>query len=142
MKPLSIGEVARHAGLRTSALRYYEDCGLLPPPARIAGRRVYSPAILRRIGVLRFAQEAGFTLREIKTLMHGFGADVPLGARWQSLARKKIAELEERTRQIERMKQALARSLQCGCMRIEDCTLAPSDTRPAGLQRARHAPRR
>lgn len=127
MKPLSIGEIAKRTGLRTSALRYYEDAGLLPSPDRVAGRRVYNPDVIRRIGVLRFAQEAGFTLREIKTLIHGFEAKTPLSTRWRAMAQKKVTELDDLAERIQRMRRALALSLKCGCVRIEDCTLSPAD---------------
>ena len=127
MKPLSIGEVAKRTGIRTSALRYYEEAGILPPPARVSGCRRYDADTIRRIDVLRFAQQAGFTLDEIKTLFHGFGAETPLKARWQSLARAKLRELDLLAKRIERMRRALALGLKCGCIRIEDCTLSPAD---------------
>jgi MerR family redox-sensitive transcriptional activator SoxR len=127
MKPLSIGEVAKRTGIRTSALRYYEEAGILPTAARIGGRRQYDTDIIRRIDVLRFAQRAGFTLEEIKTLFHGFGAETPLSTRWQSLARKKLHELDLLAERIRRMRRALHLSLKCGCVRIEDCTLSPAD---------------
>lgn len=127
MKALSIGEVARRTGVRPSALRYYEDAGILPRPARVSGRRHYDADMIRRIDVLRFAQQAGFTLGEIKTLFHGFGSETPLSARWQKLARAKLTELDTLARRIRRMRRALELGLQCGCMRIEDCSLSPSD---------------
>jgi MerR family redox-sensitive transcriptional activator SoxR len=123
----SIGEVARRTGIRASALRFYEEAGVLPAPARVSGRRYYEPDAIRRIDVLRFAQQAGFTLEEIKTLFHGFGADTPLSARWQSLARTKLAELDVLAKQIQRMRRALEVGLKCGCVRIEDCSLSPAD---------------
>jgi MerR family redox-sensitive transcriptional activator SoxR len=127
MELLSIGEVARRTGIRSSAVRYYEEVGLLPVPARVGGKRVYHADVLRRIGVLRFAQEAGFTLGEIRTLFHGFGADAPLSTRWRSLANRKLKELDALAERIARMRQALALSLECGCQRIEQCTLGPAD---------------
>lgn len=127
MKPLSIGEVAKRAGIRTSALRYYEEAGILPRPARISGRRFYDADTLRLVDVLRFAQQAGFTLEEIKTLFHGFGAGTPLSARWRSLARSKLEELDALAARIQRMRRALEVSLKCGCVRLEECTLSPSD---------------
>ncbi len=135
MKALSIGEVAKRTGIRTSALRYYEEAGVLPVPARVSGRRCYDIAVIRRIEVLRFAQQAGFTLDEIKTLFHGFGAETPLSARWQTLARAKLQELDVLARRIRQMRRALGRSLKCNCVRIEDCSLAPSfDGEKAGGQ--------
>jgi MerR family transcriptional regulator, redox-sensitive transcriptional activator SoxR len=127
VKTLSIGEVARRTGVRTSALRYYEDAGILPKPGRHNGRRIYDADTIRRIDVLRFAQHAGFTLGEIKILFHGFSATTPLSARWQKLARSKLAELETLREQIDGMKTALELGLKCGCLRIEDCRLTAAD---------------
>jgi MerR family transcriptional regulator, redox-sensitive transcriptional activator SoxR len=127
---LSIGEVARRTGLRTSALRYYEESGLLPETTRVKGRRVYDAQAIRRIDGLRFAQAAGFTLKEIKALFHGSGAKSTLSARWQSMARKKLLELDLLAARVMRMRQALELGLQCGCVRIEDCKLSPSDVPP------------
>jgi MerR family redox-sensitive transcriptional activator SoxR len=126
VKLLSIGEVARRTGVRTSALRYYEDAGVLPTAKRINGRRCYDPNVIRHIDVLRFAQQAGFTLREIKTLFHGFGAEMPLSARWVSLARAKLDELDLLAKRIRRMRRALELGLECGCVRVEDCSLSPA----------------
>lgn len=73
---------------------FYEELGVLPASTRMGGRRYYSPDAVRRIGVLRFAQQAGFTLDEIKTLFHGFGPETPVSERWHVLARAKLAELD------------------------------------------------
>ena len=127
MRPLSIGEVAKRTGVRTSALRYYEEAGILPAPGRVSGQRRYDADAIHRIDVLRFAQQAGFTLDEIKTLFHGFGAGTPLSSRWKSLAKAKLSELDLLAKRIERMKRALELGLKCGCIRIEDCTLSPAD---------------
>ena len=125
MTVLSIGEVARRTGLRASALRYYEQCGLLPAPDRVKGRRIYDTQIIRRIEGLRFAQEAGFTLKEIKILFRGSGVKSPLSARWHSMARQKLLELDVLAARVIRMRQTLELGLQCGCVCIEDCTLSP-----------------
>lgn len=127
MKPVSIGQVSRQTGVAASALRYYERAGILQKATRVNGRRVYDPTTIKRIDVLRFAQEAGFTLEEIKVLFHGFDARTPLSARWQKLARQKVEELDALSSKIHRMKAALELGLECGCFRIEDCTLSPAD---------------
>lgn len=127
MKPLSIGEVARRTGVRPSALRYYEESGILPAPARISGRRSYDPDVIHRVNVLRFAQQAGFTLEEIKTLFHGIGVETPLSTRWDSLARAKLHELDMLAKRIRRMRRALELGLKCGCVQIEDCALSPAE---------------
>lgn len=123
MKSLFIGEVAKRSGIRTSALRYYEQVGILPAAARIGGRRRYEAGIIQRIDVLRFAQQAGFTLKEVKILFRGFETETTLSARWHTLARKKLEELDLLAKRIRRMRRALAVGLNCGCMRIEDCAL-------------------
>jgi len=118
---LSIGQVAARAGVRTSAIRYYEDVGILPAPERVAGRRRYGHIVLDQLRVIRFAQGAGLSLDEIRVLFHGFGADVPPAARWQELATSKLVDLDRQVEQIGRMRRALESTLSCGCLRIEDC---------------------
>ena len=127
MKTYSIGQISKQTGVPATALRYYEDAGILPPPARAGGRRLYDAKAVRHIDVLRFAQQAGFTLEEIKTLFHGFGSETPLSARWQKLARAKLQELDELAKRIKRMKRALTIGLECGCVRVEDCLLSAKD---------------
>ncbi len=122
MKMLSIGEVAKQTGIRPSAIRYYEDAGILPRPARSNGRRYYDMDAIRRIDVLKFAQQTGFTLEEIKTLFQGFNSRHQINARWQVLARKKVEELDALVERIQGMRQALEQGLKCGCIRIEDCS--------------------
>jgi len=77
----TIGEVARRAGVRPSALRYYERIGVLPLPGRENGRRQYDEEVLRevlgRLAIVRVAQQAGFTIAEIRTLLDGFSEDTP-----------------------------------------------------------------
>ncbi|HEX2093890.1 MAG TPA: MerR family transcriptional regulator [Longimicrobiaceae bacterium] len=124
MEELTIGEVARRTGLRTSALRYYEEVGILPAPRRLHGRRRYDAEVLRVLEVIRFARQAGFTLEEIRTLFHGFGAETPLGERWQALAQAKLLELDALMDRARRMQEAIRRGIACGCVRIEDCALA------------------
>jgi MerR family redox-sensitive transcriptional activator SoxR len=118
---LSIGEVASQTGLRPSAVRYYESAGVLPPPARVNGRRRYGPDVVRLLRTVRFAQEAGFSVAEIRTLFHGFGAHVPPAARWRTLADRKLADLDALMIRVERMRRALQVAKQCGCVRMEDC---------------------
>lgn len=137
MKPLSIGEVAKRTGIRTSALRYYEEAGILPRPVRVSGQRRYDADTIHRIDVLRFAQQAGFTLEEIKTLFHGFGAETPLSSRWRSLANAKLRELDLLAMRIKKMRRALELGLKCGCVCIEDCTLSPADVQDGNGPRSK-----
>ena len=124
---LTIGEVAARAGLRTSAVRYYEEVGILPAPARVNGRRVYGEEAVERLEVVRFAQSAGLSLDEIRVLFHGFGAEVPPPRAWQEVATRKLRELDEQSARIERMRRVLEATLDCGCVTLEDCARQVGD---------------
>jgi MerR family transcriptional regulator, redox-sensitive transcriptional activator SoxR len=121
MEMLSIGEAARRAGVRPSALRYYEQAGILPPPPRVNGRRRYTEELVDAIRVARFAQSVGFTLREVRELFSGFEGRSKLGKQWRPLARAKLKELDAVIARAQRMKAAIELGLGCGCIRIEDC---------------------
>ena len=127
MESMSIGEVARSAGVRPSALRYYEGVGLLPPPERANGRRRYDGELLRevldRLEVVRLAQQAGFTISEIRTLLDGFSEDTPPSERWRLLAQDKLPEVEVLLERALGMKDLLERGLRCECLRLEECSL-------------------
>ncbi len=127
MESMSIGEVARNTGVRPSALRYYESVGLLPLPERANGRRRYDGELLRevldRLAVVRVAQQAGFTISEIRTLLDGFSEDTPPSERWRILARDKLPEVEALVERALSMKDLLERGLRCECLRLEECSL-------------------
>lgn len=127
MEGTSIGEVARRAGVRPSALRYYERIGLLPRPGRENGRRRYDGEALRealdRLTVVRIAQQAGFTISEIRTLLDGFSEDTPPSERWRVLAQDKLPEVEALVERALNMKDLLERGLRCECLSLEECAL-------------------
>jgi MerR family transcriptional regulator, redox-sensitive transcriptional activator SoxR len=129
---MSIGEVARSAGVRPSALRYYESVGLLPRPGRENGRRRYEGELLRevldRLAVVRVAQQAGFTISEIGTLLDAFSEDTPPSERWRVLAKDKLPEVEALVERALGMKDILERGLRCECLRLEDCVLVGTGT--------------
>jgi MerR family redox-sensitive transcriptional activator SoxR len=77
---------------------------------------------------LTFAQRAGFTLAEIRTLFHGFSADTPLGERWAALASAKLVELDALIARAARMRRVIEAGLACGCARLEDCTVGGADS--------------
>ena len=125
---LTIGAIARAVGCATSAIRYYEEIGLLPPPARVNGRRRYEASVAQRLRVIERAQAAGFTLGEIRELFFGFAAGTPPAARWEALARRKLAELDAQAARIHAMQDLLHEGLRCGCLTIEQCTVWLSGT--------------
>lgn len=121
MEALTIGEVARQAGVRTSTLRYYESVGLLPPPERVHGHRRYDPGVFSRLALLRMAQQAGFTLAEMHLLVYGFSQEIPASERWQQLAGQKLQEVDALIAHAQQTKQMLERLLRCECLRLEEC---------------------
>ncbi len=121
MEALTIGEVARQAGVRTSTLRYYESVGLLPPPSRVHGHRRYDPSVFSLLAILRMAQQAGFTLAEMHLLVHGFSPETPASERWQQLAHTKLEEVEALITHAQQTKHILECLLQCQCLRLEEC---------------------
>jgi MerR family transcriptional regulator, redox-sensitive transcriptional activator SoxR len=127
---LTIGAVARRAGVATSVVRYYEEIGLLPEPPRLNGRRRYDVSTVQRLRVIARAQQAGFTLGEIRELFFGFAVGTPPAARWETLARRKLAELDTQLARITAMRELLQDGLRCGCLTIEQCTVWLSGLEP------------
>jgi MerR family transcriptional regulator, redox-sensitive transcriptional activator SoxR len=131
MAQLRIGDVARDAGVRASALRYYERAGLLPAARRVGGQRRYDDGALRTLAVIRLAQEAGFTVAEIRTLLHGFALGALPSARWRALARRKRREIDGLMARARQMRRVLDRLLRCKCPTLEDCgDLSPGVSPP------------
>src|SRR6266852_5969877 len=94
MPQLTISEVAQQVGLQASAIRYYEQIGLLPPAQRMSGQRRYDTTALYRLAIIQWARQLGFTLDEIRRLFFGFRNVTRASERWQTLSRKKLAELD------------------------------------------------
>ena len=119
---LTIGEVALRAGLRTSAIRYYEDMGVLPQPERVyGGHRRYSSRVFQQLAFIQLAQQAGFSIAEIQTLVSGFDENAPLGVRWRTLAEQKLAELEDLIAKAQGMKRILENGIRCQCLDLDEC---------------------
>jgi len=121
MNALSIGEVARRAGVRPSALRYYEKVGLVAPPPREHGRRRYAPSVLHALALIAAAKRAGFTIAETRRLVAGFPPDVPAAARWRVLAEEKDRELATVIKEARRKRTLLKAALRCRCQDLEEC---------------------
>jgi len=121
---LTISAVARRAGVRPSAIRYYESMGLVPAPPRVNGRRRYGLDVLPRLALIAAAQQMGFTIAEIKTLLHGFAPETPAAARWHALAEHKLPEVEALIARAHAMKRLIEESLRCGCLSLEECALS------------------
>jgi MerR family redox-sensitive transcriptional activator SoxR len=120
-KELAISDVARVFGLPTSAIRYYEQIGILPPPFRKNGQRRYDESVLFRLAVVQRARETGFTLDEIRELFFGFSPGTRPPKRWHQLSQRKIAELRERITRLKAMETLLKRVEDCRCDALDEC---------------------
>jgi len=118
---LAISDVARVFGLRTSAIRYYEQIGILPSPMRKNGQRRYEKSALFRLAVVQRARETGFTLEELRELFFGFSPGTPPPKRWHQLSQRKIAELRDRMKQLKLMETFLKRVENCCCDALDEC---------------------
>ena len=134
MKELTIGELAQYAGVRTSAIRYYESVGLLHSPKRVNGHRRYDPSILKRLGLIQLLRQAGFGIRELQVLFSGLKKNTPAPPQWQTLAAEKIAEMEALIKQTQATKAWLAEALQRECEGIDDCVTISFDETGSGLR--------
>ena len=121
MPGMTIGEVAKRAGLAPSAIRYYEKSGLIPAPHRHSKQRRYDPDVMGRIALIRLARDAGFTIRETRTLLSGFAPGTKPSVRWRTLAEKKLAEIDAQLTRARRMQALLKEGFRCGCPALEDC---------------------
>jgi MerR family transcriptional regulator, redox-sensitive transcriptional activator SoxR len=131
---LTIGEVAKRSGVAASALRFYEERGLIFSQRSGAGHRRYRRAVLRRIAFIVFAQRVGLTLDEIADELAKLPPDRVPGRRdWSRLSRRWAARIDERIAELERLKLGLTECIGCGCLSLDRCKLANPDDRAAGL---------
>ena len=107
---LTIGELARTAGVATSALRYWEELGLVPAPARVSGQRRYPASAVGLVGLILLLRDVGFTLREVKALIAARSDTLDS---WRELHQRKLAELDERIAQAQTARTAIAHGLAC-----------------------------
>ena len=136
---LPIGEVARRAGIAASALRYYEEAGLIAAVRPEGGQRRYPRSVLRRLAFVRAAQNVGLTLDEIRealaTLPEG---RTPTKADWARLSRGWHTRLDEQIAALEALRDGLTTCIGCGCLSLQQCQLAnPGDS----VRRAGPGPR-
>jgi len=139
MAELSIGELSARSGVPASAIRYYENEGLIEKPPRRSGRRVFAESALWELAVIELAKRAGFRLAEIRRLLSGFSRREPPGGRWRALTLTKLEELDERIAEAQRMKTVLEAVAKCRCPTLEDCGRAMQMRGRAGEAQQRGA---
>ena len=129
---LTIGEVARRSGVAASALRFYEQRGLIRSERSGSGHRHFRRPVLRRIAFIVFAQRVGLTLEEIGTELSKLPADrVPKRRDWSRLSRLWAQRIDERIAELERLKLGLTECIGCGCLSLERCKLSNPGDRAA-----------
>ncbi|HWI61315.1 MAG TPA: MerR family transcriptional regulator [Symbiobacteriaceae bacterium] len=124
MSLMSIGEVARRAGVQPSAVRYYESLGLVPAPERVGGKRRYGAETLARLNAIQMFKQAGFTMAELQVLMRS--EPLPDQAALSELADRKLRELDELMSRLQVMKDLLSSVRRCGCLTVEECAILVS----------------
>jgi MerR family redox-sensitive transcriptional activator SoxR len=126
---LTISEVSRRSGVASSALRFYEDRGLIKSERAGSGHRRYSRAVLRRIAFIVFAQRMGLTLEEVGAELARLPENrVPDRSDWAKISGSWTKRIDERIAELERLRAGLTQCIGCGCLSLQECQFAnPGD---------------
>lgn len=131
---LAIGDVAARSGLAVSAIRFYEDRGLVVSTRTAGGQRRFRRDVLRRLAFIQAAQRVGLTLDEIGAVLAGLPADAgPTGPEWRRLSEQWRPLLEERIALLTALRDQLDHCIGCGCLSLERCRLSNPGDRAARL---------
>jgi MerR family redox-sensitive transcriptional activator SoxR len=129
---LTISEASRRSGVAASALRFYEERGLIRSLRAGSGHRRYPRAVLRRIAFIVFAQRMGLNLEEIGTELAKLPDNrVPESSDWARLSGSWTRRIDEKIAELERLRAGLARCIGCGCLSLEECQFANPGDRAA-----------
>ncbi|HEX6064444.1 MAG TPA: redox-sensitive transcriptional activator SoxR [Longimicrobiales bacterium] len=126
---MTISDIAKRSGVAASALRFYEQRGLIRSERAGSGHRRYPRAVLRRIAFIVFAQKIGLSLDEIAAELAKLPVDrAPTGKDWSRLSSTWTSRIDERIAELERLKAGLTQCIGCGCLSLQKCQLAnPGD---------------
>jgi MerR family redox-sensitive transcriptional activator SoxR len=131
---LTIGETARRSGVAASALRFYEERGLISCERSGSGHRRYPRPVLRRIAFIVFAQRVGLSLEEIGTELAKLPPDqAPTRRDWSRLSATWTSRIDDRIAELERLKAGLTECIGCGCLSLDRCQLSNPGDRAARL---------
>ena len=120
---LTIGALAAMTSRSTSAIRYYEQIGLLPEPVRVGGRRRYDPAVVRTLAVIETGQRAGLALDEIKVLLSASPGDPAAVERLREVASRKLPDVVALIERSELVRGWLELAARCECPDLDECPL-------------------
>ncbi|MGX9670163.1 MerR family transcriptional regulator [Mycobacterium sp. HM-7] len=127
MATFTIGEVSARADVAATALRYYEQIGLIPAPARVGGQRRYDESVVDRLSVIRLCKTAGFSLEEIQLL---FADDAPGRPASRALAETKLAEIDAKIAELHLARAIVEWGIQCTCPSIGACSCGIHPVKP------------
>jgi MerR family redox-sensitive transcriptional activator SoxR len=129
---LTISDVSRRSGVAASALRFYEERGLIKAERAGSGHRRYPRAVLRRVAFIVFAQRIGLTLDEVGAALAKLPQDrAPEGSDWAKLSGSWSSRIDERIAELQRLRAGLTGCIGCGCLSLERCQLANPGDRAA-----------
>lgn len=133
MFKISIGELARRTGVKAPTIRYYEQAGLAPAPARTSGKqRRYGPAAVARLNFIRHARELGFEVKAVRELLTLSERPDKSCAEVDEIARRHVEQIDRRIARLAALRRELQRSLDaCGHGRVGDCRVIEALTEPA-----------
>lgn len=118
---MKIGEVAKHLDIPASTIRYYENKGLIKPPRRVSGKRVFSNDTVVTLRFIRLCQAAGFTINEIKTILEQNAHESGPDGLWQPSIEKKREEIKIQIQDLKDIENVLGQLVECRCDSIEQC---------------------
>lgn len=133
---LTVGEVARRSGFAASALRFYEDRGLITAERNAGGQRRYQRNVLRRLAFIRAAGNIGLSLTEISEELGTLpGSRTPTKTDWQRISRHWRGRIDEQIAALERLRDGLDSCIGCGCLSLQRCAFSnPGDVAAASSQ--------
>jgi MerR family transcriptional regulator, redox-sensitive transcriptional activator SoxR len=127
---LTIADVARRSGVAASALRFYEQRGLIASERTGAGHRRFPRAVLRRIAFIVFAQKVGLSLEEVAEELAKLPSNrVPERSDWAKLSARWTRRIDERIAELERLKAGMTQCIGCGCLSLNHCRMANPEDR-------------
>ncbi len=129
---LAIGAVAERTGVATSALRFYEEQGLIAADRNAAGHRRFERAVIRRVSFIQFAQRIGVSLEEIREVLDELPANrTPDDDDWARVSRRWRSRLDEHIAMLQRLRDNLDGCIGCGCLSMSHCSVFNPDDRVA-----------
>ena len=123
-KGILIGKVASRTGVAVSAIRFYEEAGLVTAGRNSGGQRVFEAADIRRISFIIIAQKLGFSLRQVKQQLDGLpNKRTPTQKDWEGISRNFGQDIDDRIAALTNLRKRLSGCIGCGCLSLKNCSL-------------------